>query len=366
MKILIVDDNDTSLRVLTKLSEKLEGAEVLAFSKPDDALLAMPTIDFDIAIVDFQMPVYNGVEFVTEVMRFPKYREKMVVIVTADTDVETRMAALNAGAIDFLTKPVNPLEFRARLRNLAALVEAREKLAERADWLNREVERAVVEIREREEEIIHRLTVAASYKDSETASHTMRVGAYSEAIALAYGLSADAARDIRLAAPMHDVGKVAIPDAILLKKGRLTEQEFAAIQKHTIVGCDILKESKSSLLRLAAEIAASHHERWDGQGYPSRLTRDEIPLTGRIVAIADSFDALTTERPYKEAWPLAVAVDHIRERAGTQFDPASVAAFERALPEIAAIMRRFATSPFDPRIEAENRIAVAPPALAIA
>ena len=146
----------------------------------------------------------------------------------------------------------------------------------------------------------------------------------------------------------------------------LTEQEFAAIQRHTIVGCDILKESKSSLLRLAAEIAGSHHERWDGQGYPGRLAREEIPLSGRIVAIADSFDALTTERPYKEAWPLAAAADHIRERAGTQFDPASVAAFERALPEIAAIMRRFATGAFDPRIEAESRIAIAPPALAMA
>jgi len=270
-------------------------------------------------------------------MRFEKYKDKMVVIVTADTDVATRMAALNAGAIDFLTKPVNPMEFRARLRNLTALAEAREDLADKAAWLKREVDKAVTEIRNREEEIIHRLTVAASYKDSETASHTIRVGAYSEAIALAYGLDGNLCADIKLASPMHDIGKVAIPDAVLLKKGKLTEGEFAEMQKHTIAGCDILKESSSSLLQLAAEIAGSHHERWDGQGYPLRKSGTDIPLSGRIVAIADNFDALTTARPYKEAWPVHDAVKHIQQRAGSQFDPACVEAFIAAMPRILEI-----------------------------
>ena len=337
MRILIVDDNNTSLMMLTKLAAKLEGCLALPFSSPQAALGEMPNLDFDIAIVDFQMPVYNGVEFVTEVMRFDKYRDKMVVIVTADTDVGTRMAALNAGAIDFLTKPVNPLEFRARLRNLAALSDAKTKLADKAAWLRSEVDKAVAEIRSREEEIIHRLTVAASYKDSETASHTIRVGAYSEAIARAYGLNKRICSDIKLASPMHDIGKVAIPDAVLLKKGRLTEGEFAEMQKHTIAGCDILKASKSSLLQLAAEIAGSHHERWDGQGYPLRKAGEDIPLSGRIVAIADNFDALTTARPYKEAWPTEQAIEHIRERAGSQFDPACVSAFMKALPDILEI-----------------------------
>jgi putative two-component system response regulator len=338
MRILIVDDNNTSLLVLTKLAAKLGGCEPVPFSSPQDALAEMPALDFDIAIVDFQMPVYNGVEFVTEVMRFEKYKEKLVVIVTADTEVETRMAALNAGAIDFLTKPINPMEFKARLRNLAALAEARTKLADKAAWLRQEVDKAVTEIRDREEEIIHRLTVAASYKDSETASHTLRVGAYAEAIAQAYPLPQHLCSDIRLAAPMHDIGKVAIPDAVLLKKGKLTEGEFAEMQKHTVAGCDILKESKSSLLQLASEIAGSHHERWDGQGYPLRRACEAIPLSGRIVAIADNFDALTTARPYKEAWPAERAIEHIRERSGTQFDPACVAAFDRALPQILTIM----------------------------
>lgn len=337
MRIMIVDDNNTSLLVLTKLAAKLDGCETLPFSSPQDALGEMPALDFDIAIVDFQMPVYNGVEFVTEIMRFEKYKDKMVVIVTADTDVVTRMAALNAGAIDFLTKPINPMEFRARLKNLTALAEAREKLSDKAAWLKREVEKAVAEIRRREEEIIHRLTVAASYKDSETASHTIRVGAYSEAIARAYGLDEAHCLDIRLASPMHDIGKVAIPDAVLLKKGKLTEGEFAEMQKHTVAGCDILKESSSSLLQLAAEIAGSHHERWDGQGYPLRKSGEDIPLSGRIVAIADNFDALTTARPYKEAWTVQQAVEHITQRAGTQFDPECVTAFIAAIPCILEI-----------------------------
>jgi putative two-component system response regulator len=337
MRILIVDDNATSLLMLTKLTEKLEGCEAMPFATPQAALAEMPTIDFDIAIVDFQMPVYNGVEFATEVMRFDKYRDKMVVIVTADTDLATRMTALNAGAIDFLTKPINPMEFHARLKNLVALADARARLVDKATWLRREVDKATVEIRSREEEIIHRLTIAASYKDSETASHTLRVGAYSEVIARAYGLDEGLCSDIKLVSPMHDIGKVAIPDTVLLKKGKLTESEFAEMQKHTLAGCDILKESKSGLLQLAAEIAGSHHERWDGQGYPFRKTGEEIPLAARIVAIADNFDALTTARPYKEAWPVEVAVEHIRQRAGSQFDPACVQAFLMALREILEI-----------------------------
>lgn len=338
MRILLVDDNNTNLSFLTKLVEKLPDCTPVAFTNPEDVLAAAPDLSFDIAIIDFQMPVYSGVELLGELVRFEKYREKPVIFVTADTDNATRMAALNAGAIDFLTKPVNPLEFLARVKNLVALVDARNKLADKAEWLRTEVDKAVVELRAREEEIIDRLTIAASYKDLETARHTRRVGLYSEAIAKAYGLEPRLCSDIRLASPMHDIGKVAIPDAILLKRGKLTEQEFAEMQVHTVVGCDILRESKSSLLQLAAEIAGSHHERWDGQGYPFRLVGDAIPITGRIVAIADNFDALTTARPYKEAWSVERTVAHIREKAGSQFDPSCVTAFDKALAAMLDIM----------------------------
>ncbi len=334
MRILLVDDNRTNLVLLSKLVAKLPKCEALEFSDPADVLAAMPKLDFDIAVIDYQMPGYNGVELLREIGMFDRYKGKPVVMVTADTDMTTRMACLDAGSIDFLNKPVNPLEFQARMKNLIALVDARNKLADKAEWLREEVDKATSEIREREEEIIDRLSIAASFKDAETGLHTRRVGEYSQLIAQAMGLDAAACSDIRLAAPMHDIGKVGIPDAVLLKKGKLTEQEFASMQKHTVLGGDILSESKSSLLQLAATIAATHHERWDGQGYPRRLSGDDIPLAGRIVAVADNFDALTTARPYKEAWSIEQSVVHIRERSGTQFDPACVAAFEVALAEI--------------------------------
>ncbi|MFN3317557.1 histidine kinase [Rhizobium sp. TH135] len=340
MRILLVDDNSTNLKLLTKLVGKLDNCEALPFASPDAVLSALPELDFDIAIIDYQMPVYNGVELYTEIVRFEKYAEVPVIFVTADKDMTTRMAALNAGAIDFLTKPVNPVEFQARVQNIVSLARARRQLADQAEWLRREVERAVGELREREQEIIHRLTLAAGYKDPETARHTLRVASYSEAIAIELGLSAQLCHDIRLAAPMHDIGKVAMPDTVLLKQGRLTEAEYRQMQSHAEIGSDILGRSHSSLLQLASEIAASHHERWDGQGYPNRLVGTAIPISGRIVCIADNFDALTTERPYKPAWSFERTVEHILGRAGTQFDPDCVAAFERALPRIQAIMEQ--------------------------
>jgi putative two-component system response regulator len=338
MRILLVDDNRTNLSILTRLVDQLPGCQAIPFLAPEAVLEAAPDLEFDIAGIDYQMPVYSGVELLAALVRFERHRDKLVVIVTADTDTATRLAALNAGAIDFLTKPVNPLEFQARMRNLIALVDARRKLADRAEWLRSEVETAVAALRAREEEIIDRLTIAASYKDLETARHTRRVGAYPEAISKAYGMDANACSDIRLAAPMHDIGKVAIPDVILLKQGLLTEEEFAIMRRHTVVGWDILRESKSCLLQLAAEIAGSHHERWDGTGYPHGIAGEAIPVSGRIVAIADTFDALTTTRPYKEAWSVDRAVCHIRELAGAQFDPLCIQACDAALPAILAIM----------------------------
>lgn len=339
MRIMIVDDSNTSLLILTTLASELEGCEVLPFATPQDALAQMPDMDFDIAITDFQMPVYNGVEFVTEVVRFDKYKDKLIVIVTADTDLATRMSALNAGAIDFLTKPINPVDFHERLKNLIALSDARGKLAERAAWLRSDVDRAVAEIRAREEEIIHRLAVAANFKDPVTASHAMQVGYYAEAIAMAYGLSEEDCSDIRLASSIRDVGGMVMPGAFLFKKGKLTEREFNLMQKHTMGDWHIMG-STSGLLRLAAEIAGSHRERWDGNGYPLRRAGKDIPLSGRIVAVADNFHSLTTSRPYKEAWTFDHAANHIRERSGTQFDPACVTAFLETLRRLYDIKRQ--------------------------
>lgn len=340
MRILVVDDNNTNLKLLTRLVKKVENCEPVAFSTPDEVLSALPELDFDVALIDYQMPVYNGVELFTEIVRFEKYANVPVVFITADKDMTTRMAALNAGAIDFITKPVNPVEFNARLHNIVSLTVARRQLANQAEWLRQEVENAVQALRLREQEIIERLTLAAGYKDPETSRHTLRVAAYSEIIAREMGLTEQFCTDLRLAAPMHDIGQVAMPDTVMLKQGKLTESEYRQMQSHTQIGADILAQAHSSLLQLASEIAVSHHERWDGQGYPNRLAGDAIPLSGRIVCVADNFDALTTERPYKPAWSYERTVEHVMGRAGTQFDPACVAAFERALPKIREIMEK--------------------------
>ncbi|WP_312948181.1 HD domain-containing phosphohydrolase [Agrobacterium sp.] len=341
MRILLVDDNKTNLALLTHLVERLADCQAVPFLRPDLVLEQVPQLKFDIAIFDFQMPGMNGIELMKALVSLEQYREKAFVFVTGATDIDTRMAALNCGAMDYLTKPINPLEFSARVRNLVALADARNKLADRAAWLKSEVDKATAELKDREHEIIDRLTMAAGYKDPETGKHTQRVGAYAEAIALAYGLDQEVATDIRWAAPMHDIGKVATPDAILLKKGKLTDEEFNEMKQHASIGYQILAGSQSKLLQLAAEIAGSHHERWDGTGYPQQRRRFDIPLSARIVAIADTFDALTVARPYKPAWSFEDAVAYIVSCADSHFDPACVVAFSFAKPRIRDIMQDY-------------------------
>ena len=222
-------------------------------------------------------------------------------------------------------------------RQLSSVKAAKTEVEMVAADLRNQVDQAVGDVRSREEEIIERLSTAAGHKDGETELHTRRVAAYSEAVALCYGFDKAASHDIRLASLMHDIGKVGIPDVILQKAGRLTDSEFDVMKTHTVVGDEILKESSAPLLQLASVIARSHHERWDGAGYPDGLAGEDIPLAGRIVALADNFDALTSARVYKSAWTVDNALSHISTNAGQQFDPACVRAFEAALPKILEI-----------------------------
>lgn len=320
MKILIVDDNKTNLKMLTEMVQKLRDCSPIPFLSPADALAAMPDLDFDVALIDYMMPVYNGVEFLTEMLHFDKYVGTPIIFITADHELTTRMDALNAGAIDFLTKPVDFLEFKARVQNIVSLAEVRQKHAGTA---------GDADMREQEREIIQRITVAAGYKDPDAARHRMRVAAYAEAIARAAGLDDDICNDIRVAAPLFDNATALASDMSLLKRGRLTEADFRRRQTE---GDGLMPAS--SLLQLAADIGRTYRERWDGQGYPNRLKGEAIPLSGRIVAIAASFDALISERPFKPGWPFEKAVAHIVGRAGSHFDPACVAAFQEALDEI--------------------------------
>lgn len=341
LTVLIVEDNRSNLMLMEMLVRQIGDCAVLSYADPARLLADLPDIHFDIALVDYQMPGLNGIELIASIRADRRFCEKPVVMITADEDADLRLRAIRAGAVEFLTKPVEPVEFKARLTNLARLCEVQLKLADQAQWLRSEVEKATLELRRREEEIINRLTLAAGYKDHETADHTLRMARYAALIGRELGLSEAFCRDIHLAAPMHDIGKVGIRDDVLLKQGPLSPAERAHIDTHTSIGAAILAGSSCDLLQLAATIAVSHHEHWDGSGYPKGLAGEDIPLVGRIAAVADVFDALTSDRAYKCAWSVDRAFGHLREQAGRHFDPECVAAFERCRDKALAVMREF-------------------------
>jgi putative two-component system response regulator len=263
-------------------------------------------------------------------------------MVTSLDQRSLRHQALRAGATDFLGKPCDPVEIQARITNLMKISAAHRQEQDRAAWLAREVAAAVAVIEAREHEIIALLMRAAEQRDTDTGDHIARVAGYVGVIARNLGFEAAYIQTLKLASTMHDVGKIGVPDAILLKPGPLTTDERAEMEKHAERGRRILEGSNSDVVRLAAEIAESHHERWDGTGYPKSRKGEAIPLSGRIVAVADVFDALVTERPYKAAWPLDRAKAFVADQAGRHFDPRCVGAFLEGWDEVATTWLRSA------------------------
>lgn len=339
-KILIVDDTEINLTLFTALVKKLEDCESKAFSDAPAGLAWAQSNDFDLAIVDYMMPVLDGIKFIELLRQTPGKDSLPILMITANDQKQIRYRALNAGATDFLTKPVDTIEFLARAANMLALSDVRKKLADRAAWLAQEVRKATYEIVQREKETVLRLSKAAEYRDPETGAHILRMAHYSELIARELGMSVPDQELLLEAAPLHDIGKVGIADEILLKPGKLGPEEFEIMKQHAVIGFEILKESSSKVLQAGAEIALHHHEKFDGTGYPRRVMGQEIPIFSRIVAVADVFDALTSERPYKKAWPLDQAAQQIKASAGTHFDPVCVAAFFEQWEAVLAIRQR--------------------------
>lgn len=335
--VLIIDDSETKQPRLRRLLEQEPGVTASTCGNPVVALMEARTCAFDLVLVDQHMPAMDGTTFIRELRAMPHYAQVPIVMVNADACDLVRSQALNAGATDFLDKRITGVEWDVRLRNLVRLAGAVRRLDDQASALACEVEQAIRHLREREAEIIFRLALAVEYRDNDTGDHTWRVARYSQLIAEAMGLPEEFCRSLYLAAPLHDVGKVAVPDGILLKKGRLDEAEFAVIRTHPVVGKRILGDSASDLIRLAAEIAEAHHERWDGRGYPNGWAGEEIPVSARIVAVADVFDALTTVRPYKAAMPFEEALGCIQVDSGKHFDPSCVDAFVAAWDAIQAV-----------------------------
>lgn len=300
--ILAVDDNATNLALIEAMLAKMAGVETVAHDDPALALDWCHEHQADLILLDYMMPEIDGIEFMRRLKALPGRAETPVIMITADLERAVRYQALELGARDFLNKPLDRAEFVARLKNQLALIEAQRKLSDHAAWLAEEVAKATADIRNREKEAILRLSRAAEYRDPETGAHLLRMSNYSRLIAQRLGLP-DAEQELILeASPMHDVGKVGIPDVILLKPGRLDEEEYRVMQRHARIGYEILRDSPAPLLQAAAQITLSHHEKYDGTDHPQGLAGEDIPLHGRIVAVADVFDALTSVRPYKRAW----------------------------------------------------------------
>ncbi|WP_454624375.1 HD domain-containing phosphohydrolase [Bradyrhizobium cenepequi] len=334
---LLIDDSRSVLDFLKRLLEADGSVQVTAYTDPLQAMTSAMQRQYDIVLVDYEMPRMDGVTFIRELRTLQNFANIPVVMITSIQTDEVRMKALEAGATDFLPKHPQTLETRVRLRNLVRLGIAVRQLNDRAADLAREVASATQKLQEREEEIILRLALAVEYRDNDTGEHTLRVAKYSRITAEELGLPSRLCRDIYLAAPLHDVGKVAIPDSILLKPGRLNAEEIAIMRTHAAIGGRILADSHCELIQLGAEIAAAHHERWDGSGYPNGLKGADIPIAARVVAVADVFDALTMKRPYKDPMPLVDARRYLEENKACQFDPACVDAFLSRWNEVLAI-----------------------------
>ncbi|QHJ10445.1 putative cyclic di-GMP phosphodiesterase [Paraglaciecola mesophila] len=319
-KVLIVDDEPANLRVLKKILGDLYR---LTFAKSGDEALRLVERELpDLILLDVMMPGMTGFEVCQALKSQPMSKGIPVMFVTALSDDVDEAKGFDVGAVDYITKPVSPAVVKARVRTHLSLVQADE-------------------LRRTRLQVIQRLGRASEYKDNETGTHILRMSHYSKIMALALGLSENAADNLLHAAPMHDIGKIGIPDSIMLKPGKLTDEEFTIMQRHPEIGAEILGESDSDLIELAKIVSLTHHEKWDGSGYPKGLKGEEIPLEGRIVAIADVFDALTSKRPYKDAWPVEKAVDLIQSQSGKHFDPNIVVLFQSCLPAILEIKERW-------------------------
>jgi putative two-component system response regulator len=319
--ILAVDDEGGNLLLLRQV---LQRQYRLLFAKDGERAIELArTQSPDLILLDVMMPGMTGHEVCRRLKGDPTTCRIPVIFVTALTEATDEIAGFEAGGVDYIGKPLSPSIVLARVRAHLSLVR-------------------LEELKETRLQIVQRLGLAAEYKDNETGLHVIRMSHYAHLLGLAAGLSPAAADDLLNAAPMHDVGKIGIPDSILKKAGRLDPDEMQVMRTHTTIGADIIGHHSHGLLAMARDVALTHHEKWDGTGYPTGLAGEHIPFEGRIVAVVDVFDALTSQRPYKQAWPVERALDYLRDQRGRHFDPALVDLFLSKMTEVREIMRRWA------------------------
>ncbi len=350
-KILVVDDEDRNLRLMKLLLTSF-GYDVLTASNGEEALEKVHDIPPDVILLDIMMPKIDGIEVARQLKREEETKIIPIVMVTALNEVEDRVKALEAGADDFLNKPVDKIELRARVQSLVKVKTCNDHMRNYQKELEAEVAKrteqlrqALKKLKEISLESICHLCRAAEYKDENTGDHIKRMSQYTSAVASKMGLNKQTVEDLLYTAPMHDAGKIGIPDHILLKPGKLNDKEWEIMKQHTIIGAQILAGSGAKFIKLAQTIALTHHEKWDGSGYPKGLKGSKIPLVGRIAAIADVFDALTSRRPYRmKPFSLKEAFNYIKKERGRHFDPEVVDAFFAAKDEILSIKENMETN----------------------
>lgn len=349
-RILVVDDEPGNVKILERL---LRGSGFKNIASTNDGLTSLElykTYQPDIVLLDIKMPNFSGFDVMDALSSENQHDYLPILVLTAQMDHSTRLKALKAGAKDFIQKPFDMAEILARIQNILEVRLLHNAVRDHNKTLEEEVQARTQELEKSRMDVIHRLGRAAEYRDNETGMHVIRMSKYCERLAREIGLDDKTSRLLLYASPMHDVGKIGIPDRILLKPGKLNAEEWKIMKTHAEIGAKILSGSSSGLMQMGETIARCHHEHWDGSGYPQGLKEGEIPVEARIVTVCDVFDALTSERPYKEAWSVADAVAEMKRLKGTLFDPELLEMFLQILPEIIIISQRFSDTETDPTI----------------
>ena len=355
-KVMIIDDEQLVIRVVKRFLASEGYHNFITINDPRDAFKALKSEKPDVVLMDIMMPHLTGLDLLRYRQRTPEFQHIPFIILSATSENRVKRDALRLGATDFLAKPVDPSDLTVRVKNALMVKRHHDHLSNYAIELERQVRTRTKQIERSREQIIYCLARAAEYRDNETGAHVIRVGKYCAVIAEELGFGPDYVHQIELAAQLHDVGKIGIPDAVLLNPGRLDKEEFEVMKNHCSLGCEIMEplaESSgevvrqhadvggfimdgvdSPMLELAALIARTHHEKWDGTGYPKQLKGDQIPIEGRICCVADVYDALCSERPYKPAFPMQKCLEIMLSERGTRFDPIVLDAFFRRLSDI--------------------------------
>jgi len=341
-RILIVDDKQENILLLEDILDKAGYRSVFSTSDPRDVIDLFVSFQPDLLLLDINMPHLSGFEVMEQIKAVFESDYLPVLVLTAYHDRETRLHALRQGARDFVSKPFDNEEVLCRIRNLLEVNLAHRQIKNHNILLDQEVEAKTRELHETRLEIIRRLGLAAEFKDRETANHIIRMSRICQILGVAHGMSENEGELILNASPMHDVGKIGIPDRILMKPDKLDRNEWATMKNHPEIGYRLLDGHSSEIMNAAKEIALTHHEKWDGTGYPRGIAGEEIPLMGRICSLADVFDALTSKRPYKKPWSMDEATAEITKYKGGHFDPDLVDTFLAVKEDIYNVCHHYA------------------------